>query len=349
MNVLPWIFLVALIVLTQSASQTEQAKAKPAADTKNYDSIIQDIQSQLEKMVDQDAFKKIGEKLNALSGQLKAYDARTKQQSDELRAVNAALGDEKSALKAMSERIEKMESSTSSSSSKAGDTAAVPKAVHREIENNAKSIKLVQDTVNNVNLQQMKDELKEMSSALKAANKAQETALKQIGDRFNQVDQNMADYTKNLQFVYDSTISAILGQAGAYLVDKLTVLGEWCVQQALVAYDKVSSIPWKTYVEKVTDKKQQQLFLDWIKEIVEYVRFWWNEGVKPAIITQALQTYEMVQTGVKRAYEFVHAHVLYLELTMQAKPYLELANIPAEFHGKVIDAVLVLFTLSSLW
>merc|ERR1712113_1039489 len=88
--------------------------------------------------------------------------------------------------------------------------------------------------------------------------------------------------------------------------------------------------------------------VDLFKSVYDYVKFWTQEAIQPAIIRQATNLYVGGKRFAAMSIDYVHSHILYLELTKQSKVYIKMANIPIEYASYIIDGALVLFSFSSL-
>jgi len=132
----------------------------------------------------------------------------------------------------------------------------------------------------------------------------------------------------------------------------------------MIAYAKkgkeeFEKIDWKGYADKfvakcgdiyetMSDPKQYEKIVDMFKSVYVYIRFWTQEAIQPAIVRQATNLYVGGKRFVAMSIDYVHSHILYLELTRQSKVYIKMANIPIEYASYIIDGALVIFSFSSL-
>lgn len=186
---------------------------------------------------------------------------------------------------------------------------------------NELSLKLEKSTSS---ISSIKEDVRKLEEVFSISSTNYDRSFREIKDRFDKIENGMRSYDKNLQQVYDSTIGSVFDRLIKKTLDYLADFGEFCVNIGGIIIDKIQSIDWKSYYDTMSDPKQQKLFKEWIMGVVDYVKFWWTTGIQPAIIKQATELYFGVQTVSKDAIKYIHAHILYLELSTQAQPYLDM-------------------------
>ena len=297
----------------------------------DYGPTIKQIQDQLSKL-NLNVFEQHKEKyntemsnakkeLNKISKRLDNYE-NTQKGLDEYQRLfdltNKAVND-------LSARIDKVEISTFESAQQA--TSSSDKM-------DSKIAKLSSSMTTKMN--EDKTEIEKIKSDIKRLEKMIETSMarsyddmfKKIKDRFNKLENQMRKYDTNLQTVYESTIGFVFNRWSKKGLDYLADFGELCVNIGNFIVDKIKSIDWKSYYyyyyDKITDPKQQKLFKEWIFGVINYITFWWKNGIQPAIIRQATELYVAVETGTKDIIQFVHTHILYQTALIEVQPYLDM-------------------------
>ena len=186
--------------------------------------------------------------------------------------------------------------------------------------------------------------------------------LRNVTKRIEKIEAAIYQHTKDLKTVYQSTLVAKLDVAVKNGLDFLDYVGKYCtdlgkkaldelqsidykghyeaIREQVIAYatkavEEFQKIDWKGYAEiaqakvfgayeTITDPKQQQKVLDFFKNTYNYIKFWTQEAIQPAIVSQATNLYVGAQEAVKTVVDYVHSHVLYRELTKQSKVYIEM-------------------------
>jgi len=120
-------------------------------------------------------------------------------------------------------------------------------------------------------------------------------------------------------------------------------------QYAQRVVDGVQAIDWEGYWRSLTDPGTYSHVVQWLQSIWAVVDDWWMNGAQPTIARQVTEVSVQVRVMTADAMESVHSHLLYREMVAQLMPYLEMAGVPVDYCGYIVDGLLVLFVISGMW